>query len=112
MSSTCGDFQLKYHHVSSVIASESSAMVGGRPRRADAAPATVCQATEPVRSDSNCSSDRDGMLTRCKLLERAAGAVDARGDAPQRLETSIRYKMRLRSRELTRDSIDVIRCND
>ena len=71
-----------------------------------------CLAVEPVRSDSSCSSDRDGMLTRCKLLERAAGAVDARGDAPQRLETSIRYKMRLRSRELTRDSMDVIRCND
>ena len=68
-----------------------------------------CLATESVRCDSNGPSDRYGIAPRYKLLKRASGAfVPARRCS----EARRRCKKMLRSRELTRDSIDVIRCND
>ena len=43
-------------------------------------------AVRSVWSDSNLKEARNGMVLRYKLLERNAGAVDASGDAPKRIE--------------------------
>ena len=71
-----------------------------RGRRGTTAP---CLASGSVWSDSNGLSDRDIILSRCKLLKSVAGAVHVHRYAPARPWDALNIKMSIRLRELPGD---------